>query len=257
MSVDNQGNTIKMQIKMMQINDLVPYENNPRKNDHAVAQVGQAIREFGFRVPILAKSNGEIIDGHLRLKAAKHIGLTEVPVMMADDMSEAQIMAFRISVNKVAELAKWDMTLLKNELLAIKSMEYDVMLTGFQEVELDDLLGLAGNDEDNVPALKDTCISQPGDMWILDNHRLLCGDSTDQAAYKLLMSGASAAMIFTDPPYNVDYEGKAGKIKNDKMTAHEFDDFLRAVFSCLSENLSAGGGGICRTRRCRFNRYLV
>ena len=118
------------------IDRCVDYARNPRKNDHAVDKVAAAIREFGFRVPIVAKSDGLVVDGHLRLKAAKKLGLTEVPVILADDMSEAQIKAFRLSVNKVAELAEWDNALLGLEIMDLKEMGFDLTLTGFEVGEL-------------------------------------------------------------------------------------------------------------------------
>lgn len=232
-----------MQLEMMPTGDLIPYKNNPRKNDHAVEEVARAIKEFGFRVPVLIRGAGDVVDGHLRLKAAIYLGLEEVPVMRADDMSEAQVRAFRISINKVAELAKWDMSLLEQEMAAIKGMDYDVSLTGFAEVDIDNMLGMSSNPKDDeVPPLQEKNITQAGDLWLLGRHRLLCGDATDHESYKKLMQGRLAAMVFTDPPYNVDYEGRAGKIKNDKMSPAQFDAFLGKTFSCIHANISAGGG---------------
>lgn len=233
-----------MKIEMWNVDDLIPYENNPRKNDHAVEQVAQAITEFGFRVPVLIQGDGDVIDGHLRLKAAKYAGLTEVPVMRADDMTAAQVKAFRISVNKVAELAKWDQSLLKEELTALQVADFDVSLAGFSEGEIDDLLG-AGSGKNNDDKLVDPPqkpICKPGELWQLGNHLLLCGDSTLASSYKVLLGEIKADMIFTDPPYNVDYKGKAGKIKNDKMTGDQFNTFLKAVFACCASVVSAGGG---------------
>lgn len=115
------------------VSDLIEYARNPRKNDHAVDKVAAAIREFGFRVPILAKSDKTIVDGHLRLKAAKKLGIETVPVMLCDDMTDAQIKAFRISVNRVAEFAEWDDELLKIELEALQELDFNIELTGFDE----------------------------------------------------------------------------------------------------------------------------
>jgi len=120
------------EIQHWDIERLSAYERNPRKNDHAVEKVAQAIREFGFRIPIIAKSSGEVVDGHLRLKAAKHLGMSEVPVLLADDMTDVQVKAFRISVNKMAELADWDDDLLKLELDELQEMNFDLDLTGFE-----------------------------------------------------------------------------------------------------------------------------
>jgi ParB-like chromosome segregation protein Spo0J len=137
------------------IDRCVDYARNPRKNDHAVDKVAAAIREFGFRVPIVAKSDGLVVDGHLRLKAAKKLGLTEVPVILADDMSEAQIKAFRLSVNKVAELAEWDTDLLGLEILDLKEMGFDIDLTGFDADEIGALFDDDGADDDTLPDQKE------------------------------------------------------------------------------------------------------
>lgn len=233
-----------MQIEMWPVDRLIPYEKNPRKNDHAVEKVAQAIREFGFRVPVLIRGDGNVVDGHLRLKAAKSVGLAEVPVMRADDMTDSQIKAFRISVNKVAELAKWDIALLKQELAALQTLDFDLELTGFSESEVDDLLNTCSGHgkEDQVPALQEKYISQPGDVWHMGPHRLICGDSTDAKDIATLMDGSLADMVFTDPPYNVDYTGKAGKIKNDKMSNDSFSRFLLAAFTQMYTAVSSGGG---------------
>ena len=131
---------MSLQFETWKIDRCIDYARNPRKNDHAVDRVAAAIREFGFRVPIVAKSDGTVVDGHLRLKAAKKLGLTEVPVILADDMSEAQIKAFRLSVNKVAELAEWDIDFLKLELQDLDELGFDLTLTGFDTDELANLL---------------------------------------------------------------------------------------------------------------------
>jgi ParB-like chromosome segregation protein Spo0J len=137
------------------IERCIDYARNPRKNDHAVDKVAAAIREFGFRVPIVAKSDGLVVDGHLRLKAAKKLGLTEVPVILADDMSEAQIKAFRLSVNKVAELAEWDTDLLGLEIADLKEMGFDLELTAFEAAEIDALLDADSSEDDTVPDQKE------------------------------------------------------------------------------------------------------
>ena len=137
------------------IDRCIDYARNPRKNDHAVDKVAAAIREFGFRVPIVAKSDGLVVDGHLRLKAAKKLGLTEVPVILADDMSEAQIKAFRLSVNKVAELAEWDTDLLGLEIADLKEMGFDLELTGFEAAEIDALFDDDSSEDDTLPDQKE------------------------------------------------------------------------------------------------------
>ena len=216
------------------IDRCIDYARNPRKNDHAVDKVAAAIKEFGFRVPIVAKSDGLVVDGHLRLKAAKKLGLTEVPVILADDMTEAQIKAFRLSVNKVAELAEWDISLLALEFNELRDLDFDLSLTGFDDAEIDALFptdvtqGLT--DEDAVPEAPEVPVTVEGDVWLLGRHRLMCGDSTSIDAVERLIDGRKADMVFTDPPYNIDYQGvkdKRDKIKNDKMADEDFVQFLR------------------------------
>jgi DNA modification methylase len=217
------------------IEKCIDYARNPRKNDHAVDKVASAIKEFGFRVPIVAKSDGLVVDGHLRLKAAKKIGLTEVPVILADDMSEAQIKAFRLSVNKVAEFAEWDIDLLKLEFADLQEQGFDLSLTGFETGEIANFLaeptdGLT--DEDAVPEVPAVPVTVEGDVWILGRHRLMCGDSTSIDAVDKLMAGRKADMVFTDPPYNVAFNGRSGKhdvIKNDNLPQEQFADFIADV----------------------------
>jgi DNA modification methylase len=223
------------------IDRCVDYARNPRKNDHAVDKVAAAIREFGFRVPIVAKSDGLVVDGHLRLKAAKKLGLTEVPVILADDMTEAQIKAFRLSVNKVAELAEWDDALLGLEIMDLKEMGFDLELTGFDLTEIDALFPVeetAGlTDEDAVPEAPEQPVTVEGDVWLLGRHRLMCGDSTSIDAVDKLMAGRAVDLIFTDPPYNVAFNGRSGKhevIKNDDLSASDFKNFIGEVCSVIA-----------------------
>ena len=198
------------------VDRLQYYARNPRKNDHAVDQMCAAIVEFGFRVPVIALSSGLIVDGHLRVKAARKLGLAEIPVVLADDLTEAQIKALRLLMNRSATWADWDEELLRLELEELQSADYDLALTGFDDGELDRLLastgeeggagGEAGEDED-VPEPPAVPVSRRGDLWVLGGHRLLCGDSTDAADVLRLMNGERAALFATDPPYLVDYDG--------------------------------------------------
>ncbi|QIK36760.1 DNA modification methylase [Caldichromatium japonicum] len=222
---------------------LIPCARNPRKNDHAVEQMAGAIREFGFRLPIVAKSTGEICDGHLRYKAALRLGLEQVPVILADDLTETQLKAFRILVNRSATWADWDEDLLRLELEELKLDDFDLALTGFDADELLEIM--AGEettteghtDEDAAPEVPVTPVSKPGDVWIMGPHRLLCGDSTDAANYTLLMAGEKAHMVVTDPPYGVNYANSAKDklrgtnrpILNDNL-GDGFQDFLLAAF---------------------------
>jgi len=192
------------------IERCIGYARNPRKNDHAVDKMASAIREFGFRVPIVAKSDGTVVDGHLRLKAAAKLGLVEVPVILADDLTETQIKAFRLSVNKVSEFAEWDIELLKLEFADLDAAGFDLTLTGFDLGEiaaltLDATEGLT--DPDAVPDAPAVPVTVLGDVWLLGRHRLMCGDSTSIDAVERLMNGQKADMVFTDPPYGVSYEG--------------------------------------------------
>jgi len=233
---------------------LIPYARNPRKNDHAVEQMAAAITEFGFRIPIIAKSTGEVVDGHLRLKAALRLGLETVPVILADDLTPAQIKAFRILANRSATWADWDEDLLRLELEELKLDDFDLALTGFDADELLEIMAgeettSEGNtDEDAAPEVPETPVSKPGDVWIMGQHRLLCGDSTVAESYDRLMQGAVADMVFTDPPYNVNYansakdkmRGKDRAILNDNL-GDGFYDFLLAA---LTPTVAHCRGGI-------------
>ena len=229
---------------------LIDYARNPRKNDHAVDRVSAAIKEFGFRVPIIAKSDGLVVDGHLRLKAAKKLGLVTVPVLLADDLSPAQIKAFRLSVNKMAELAEWDDEMLAVELTDLKDMGFDLDLTGFSTDEIEALLAPTGTegltDEDAVPEVPEAPVTVLGDVWLLGKHRLLCGDSTSIDAVEKLMDGQKADMVFTDPPFNVGVAGgtrdgrdkknyRSGEIiKNDALQDGDFLQFLTDAFATMA-----------------------
>jgi len=221
---------------------LLPYARNPRKNDHVVDQMAAAITEFGFRIPIIARSTGEVVDGHLRLKAALRLGLETVPVILADDLTPAQIKAFRILANRSATWADWDEDLLRLELEELKLDDFDLALTGFDADELLEIMAgeettTEGNtDEDAAPEVPETPVSKPGDVWIMGQHRLLCGDATDPASYDTLLGTERVAMIFQDPPYNVDYanspkdklRGKHRPILNDNL-GEGFQAFLLAA----------------------------
>jgi DNA modification methylase len=221
---------------------LLPYARNPRKNDHVVDQMAAAITEFGFRIPIIARSTGEVVDGHLRLKAALRLGLETVPVILADDLTPAQIKAFRILANRSATWADWDEDLLRLELEELKLDDFDLALTGFDADELLEIMAgeettTEGNtDEDAAPEVPVRPVSKPGDVWIMGQHRLLCGDATDPASYDTLLGTERVAMIFQDPPYNVDYanspkdklRGTHRPILNDNL-GDGFQTFLLAA----------------------------
>ena len=207
-----------MNITNKPTNSLIPYINNPRKNDDAVDKVAASIKEFGFKVPIIIDNENVIVAGHTRLLAAKKLGLESVPCVIADDLTSAQIKAYRIADNKTAEFAEWDDELLRIELEALEDLDFDLDLTGFDKAEIDKLLvngGDSGAEEDNFnsdKALEEikTPITQAGDIWLLGRHRLICGDSTSSEDVAKLMNGQQADLVLTDPPYNIDYEGGTG-----------------------------------------------
>ena len=245
-----------LKFKTFKIADLIEYERNPRKNDAVVDKMVGCIKEFGFRIPIVAKSDGTVVDGHLRLKAARKLGLSEVPVVIADDLSEAQIKAFRLVANQSANWAKWDEELLKLELEDLKDLDFDLDLTGFDFKEIDDLLNddetsIHEDDFTEISSQNTKIITKPGDLWILGSHRLLCGNSANISDVQKLMNNELADMVFTDPPYNLesdrlvradiqrhgDFLMAAGK-----MSEQEFTDFLNDVFKNLV--LSSKDGSI-------------
>lgn len=192
------------------IERLVPYARNPRKNDEQVERMVAAIREFGFRIPVVAKSDGTVVDGHLRLKAARKLGLTEVPVALADELTDAQVKAFRLLANRSANWAAWDEDLLTLELEELQAMAFDVSLTGFDVAEIDSLLAKPTTDgltdPDEVPETPAEPVSKPGAVWILGRHRLMCGDSTSADDVDRLLAGVRPHLMVTDPPYGVEYD---------------------------------------------------
>lgn len=219
-----------MDIINIALKDLKPYENNPRKNDDAVKYVAESIKEFGFKVPIVIDKNNVIVAGHTRYKAAKKLKMSEVPCIIADDLTEEQVKAFRLADNKVAEKAEWDFDLLNTELDDI--IDLDMELFGFEEALQDDDKE-AVEDEFEVE-LPSEPKSKLGDIYQLGNNRLMCGDSTVLEDVEKLMGGKQADMLLTDPPYNVNYEGKTKdklKIKNDQMGNDNFRQFLTDAFS--------------------------
>src|SRR5712692_9644689 len=159
---------------------FIHYARNPRKNDHAVDRMAASISEFGFKVPVLARSSGDVIDGHLRLKAAQKLGMTEVPVILCDDWSEAQIKAFRLLVNRSLTWAEWDEELVAIELEELKGMDFDLNLTGFDPVEIDEFLLDESKEQsaDVVQEVPERPVTRIGDLWCCGEHRLLCGDAT-------------------------------------------------------------------------------
>jgi hypothetical protein len=200
--------------KMALVADLIPYARNSRTHtDDQITKVASSIKEFGFLNPVIVDGDNGIIAGHCRILAAKKLGIFEVPTIEASHLSEAQKKAYIITDNRLALDAGWDDEMLKLEIAELDEMDFDLSLTGFNDDELaeflkEDTVGLT--DEDAVPELPETPVSVLGDIWILGNHRLMCGDSTSIDAVEKLMDGQKADMVFTDPPYGIDVVG-AGK----------------------------------------------
>ncbi len=202
-----------MQIELRSIDQIKPYPGNPRQNDEAVDAVAASLKEFGFRQPIVVDADGVIIVGHTRYKAALKLGLKQIPVHVATDLSPAQVKAYRIADNQTATLAEWDYELLPIELASLQEINFDLGMLGFDAEELSQLMsgdvqqGLV--DPDDVPAPPDEATTKPGDLWILGNHRLLCGDSSKPADLDRLLNGQPIHLVNTDPPYNVKVEPRS------------------------------------------------
>ena len=233
-----------LKIIYKEVDELIPYVNNPRNNTNAVDAVASSIKNFGFKVPIVVDRENEIVTGHTRLLAAKKLGMSEVPVVVADDLSDAEVKAFRLADNKVSELSGWDWSLLESELDELEDLdlEFDMEEFGF------DLLSESGEytdvleDEfdDELPVQGKT---KSGNVWILGKHRLMCGNSLDPEDVNKLMRGERADLLLTDPPYNINYQGATEEkltIQNDSMEDEEFREFLTNAFSCADSVMKAG-----------------
>jgi len=200
-------------VELRPIDAIRPYEANPRVNDQAVDAVAASLKEFGFRQPIVVDGDGVIIVGHTRWKAARKLGLAKVPVHVATDLSPEQIKAYRIADNQTASLAEWDFELLPIELKDLQGADYDLGLLGFDDMELAKLLDGEANegltDPDAVPEPPDEAVTQRGDIWVLGNHRLMCGDSASPADLDRLLDGNTIDLVNMDPPYNVRVEPRS------------------------------------------------
>ncbi|TVQ62826.1 MAG: chromosome partitioning protein ParB [Phycisphaerales bacterium] len=235
-----------LSIELWPIDRPVPYDRNPRRNDHAVDAVASSIAAFGFRVPIVVDEDGVILAGHTRLKAAQKLGLGTVPVHVARGLTAEQARAYRIADNKTAELASWDAELLPIELEALQLADVDLASLGFDPAELSAILAPAGTegltDPDEAPEPPDEAITRPGDLWILGRHRLLCGDSGSATDLDRLLGGEPVHLVNTDPPYNVKVEPRsnnaiaagnssfskqAGKAGGNTQTHHQKLDLAR------------------------------
>jgi len=231
-----------MQVEQRKIEALIPYVNNSRTHsDEQVAQIAASVREFGWTNPILVDGQNGIIAGHGRLAAARKLGLTEIPVIVLDHLSEAQKKALVIADNKLASNAGWDDEMLRLELGDLQEMGFDATIAGFTTDELDALLSVTEGtdgltDEDDVPEAPEEPTTRLGDVWILGKHRLMCGDSTSIDAVEKLMDSQKADMVFTDPPYGVAYEGghntkKRQQIKNDALEGENLTGLFYGALS--------------------------
>ena len=206
-------NTTTFDVELRLIDSITPYPGNPRVNDDAVDAVAASLAEFGFRQPIVVDAEGVIIVGHTRWKAAKKLNLAKVPVHVATDLPAEKVKAYRLADNQTATIAEWDFELLHIELKDLRQVEYDLSLLGFDEEELAKLLdgdvteGLT--DPDSIPEPPDEPVTGRGDVWILGNHRLMCGDSGSVENLDTLLNGATIDLLACDPPYNVRVEPRS------------------------------------------------
>lgn len=230
------------------IDRLVPYARNARTHSkEQILQLRASLREFGFVNPVIVDKDLNVIAGHGRILAAKEEGIAEVPCVFAEHLTEAQKRAYIIADNRLALNAGWDAEMLSVELADLQATDFDISLLGFDDAELNKLLGgvedVKEDDFDVEGELAKPAITKAGDLWLLGQHRLVCGDSTKAETFSLLMGGKLANLVVTDPPYNVNYEGTAGKIKNDNMTGQKFYQFLLEAFT-LTEKAMAKDASI-------------
>lgn len=242
-----------MEVKEMAIGKIIPYHNNPRKNEDAIDAVAASIEEFGFQQPIVVDKDMVIIVGHTRYAAAKELGLATVPVVVAKNLSEEQARAYRLADNKTNELAKWDEDLFVEEIGAIE--EIDMSLFGFGSIDLDEAeseiesLDNIVEDDFDIDEVEPDHNVQLGDIWQCGEHRVMCGSSTSEEDVRLLLNGKKMDMCLTDPPYNMSYTGpgcnheyrKKKAVENDYMTSNEFSKFIRDFYSNMVDSLKPGG----------------
>jgi len=253
-----------MEVDLIPVDALVPYARNPRRNDNAVDAVAASIKEFGFRQPIVVDEDMVILVGHTRHKAAKKLGMAQVPVHVATGLTDAQKKAYRIADNRTNEIAEWDNDLLALELEELRMADFDLGTLAFDEGEIDELMASLDatpegqTEDDDVPEPPAVPVSKPGDVWLLGNHRLMCGDSTDAAAVATLMNGEQVRLVVTDPPYGVSYSDKnkylnaidrgnriQSSIANDHLCKEETKIMWKSAFSRMSEVMAPGAVVYC------------
>ena len=231
------------EMQLVDINKLIPYVNNARThNAQQINKLRSSLREFGFINPVIIDRDFNVIAGHGRIMAAKEEGINEVPCVFVDYLTEAQKKAYILADNRMAMDAGWDEELLKVEIESLQAEDFDLSLTGFDESELAGFFDTADDakeDDFDVDAeLEKPSVTKSGDLWLLGNHRLFCGDSTKKESYTLVMDGKNANLVVTDPPYNVNYQGTAGKIKNDNLENDKFYQFLFDAFTCMEKAMA-------------------
>jgi len=226
------------------IDKLIPYARNARTHSkEQVLQLRASLREFGFVNPVIVDKDLNIIAGHGRIMAAKEEGITAVPCVFVEHLTDAQKKAYILADNRLALNAGWDAEMLAVELADLQGADFDISMLGFDDAELNKLLGADADDVkddefDVAGELEKPAITKPGDLWLLGKHRLVCGDSTKAETFALLMDGKPANLVVTDPPYNVNYEGAAGKIKNDNMADEKFYKFLLDAFTLTEQAMA-------------------
>ena len=230
-------------MQLVATDKLVPYVNNARThNEQQILKLRSSLREFGFINPVIIDRDFNIIAGHGRVMAAKEEGIKEVPCVFVDYLTEAQKKAYILADNRMALDAGWDEDLLRVEIEALQAEDFDLGLTGFDEKELAAFFDADDTEDDNFDVdaeLEKPPVTKAGDVWLLGKHRLVCGDSTKEETYKMLMGNEQANLVVTDPPYNVNYEGTAGKIQNDNLKDEEFYQFLLGAFNCMEEFMAS------------------
>lgn len=252
---------LRVAIVYRQINDLKPNSNNPRRHSRKqIKQIANALKVFGFIIPIVIDRNSEVICGHGRLLAANLLGLKDAPTIIVEHLTDAQVKAFQIADNRLSELSEWNEQLLAEQLrdLSVQNLDFDLEITGFEMGEIDfQIEGLSSasrEQEDHADSLPTPCLGPPvsraGDLWQLDAHRILCASAADEASYSILMQEKKASMVFSDPPYNVPIQGNVsglGAIKHrdfamgcGEMNPAEFTGFLRRVCSLFAASSVEG-----------------
>ncbi|WP_421776702.1 site-specific DNA-methyltransferase [Gardnerella sp. KA00255] len=233
----------EMQYYLADVSELIPYVRNARTHSEAqVSQIAASIREFGFLSPILVAEDNTILAGHGRLAAAQKLGLKKVPCVKENHLTETQKRAYIIADNKLSLNAGWDSELLAVELSELEGADFNLDLLGFDEAELSSIFDadkdVSDDDFDVEKELEEPCFSKTGDMWTLGKHRVICGDATKLETFKTLLEDTKVNLVVTDPPYNVNYEGSAGKIKNDNMEDDKFYQFLFNSFVNMEQAMA-------------------